>query len=155
MRQGGELPFALGGVDGGGDAVVAGEDAVDVAVDDGGGEVEGKGADGSGGVVAYALQRADAFEGGGETACSHNLAGSRVEVACPAVVAQSLPLAQHFVLGGGGQVGHCRPSVHEALPVGQSLLYARLLQDDFGEPDGIRVACLPPGQVAAVLAEPV
>ena len=66
---------------------MAGEDTIDVAVDDGGRQSEGKAADSSSGVVANALEGAQAFNGGGKTATCNHLLGGRVEIARPAVVA--------------------------------------------------------------------
>ena len=87
LCQGRELMLALGGVDGGDDAVMTAEHAVDITVDDGGRQSEGHGADGGGGIVANALEAAQSFDGGGEASGSHNLTGSSVEVAGAAVVA--------------------------------------------------------------------
>jgi hypothetical protein len=150
-----EKLFALGGVDGGVDAEVAGEDTIDIAIDDGSGEAEGDAPDGGSGIVAYALEFPDFFEGVREMAEGDDLLGGVVEVAGSAVIAQALPLAQHLVFRGGGKGLNGRPSVHKALPVVPALLDLRLLEDDLGEPNGVRVAGLPPRQIATVLTEPL
>ena len=54
MGEGGEGLFAFGGVDGGVDAEMAGEDTIDVAIDDGSREAEGDAPNGGSGIVAYA-----------------------------------------------------------------------------------------------------
>ena len=130
------------------------EHAVDIPVDDGGRQSEGKAADGSRRIVSDALQCLDTLQRGGEAALCHHLLGGSMQVTCPAVVAQALPLPQHLVLRGRRQCLHCRPPPHEALPVGPSLFDARLLEDDFRQPDGIRILCLTPRQFPAVFAKP-
>ena len=127
---------------------------IDIAVDHSHGQVEGYRADGRSGVVAHALQPSDLFISVGESAHRHNLAGGKVKVAGPAVVAQALPLAQHLVLSGRSQVADGGPAAHEPQPVVPSLPDLRLLQDDLREPHGIGVAGLAPRQVASVLAKP-
>ena len=154
LRQLCEEMLAFGGVDGCVDAEVARQDAVDVSVDNGNGLSESDAGDGGGGVVAHAFQLSDVVEGVGEVSQIDNLPCGGVQVARAAVVAQSLPLAQHLVLGSGGELFYGWPAVHEAFPVGLSLLYARLLQDDFAEPDGVRVTRVAPGEVASVFGKP-
>ena len=68
LRQFGKLVLARRGVDGCVDAEVAGEDAVDVAVDDGYRQVEGDAADGCRRVVAHAFECAEALYGVGKSA---------------------------------------------------------------------------------------
>jgi len=122
--------LALGGVDGGIDAEVAGEDAIDITIDNGCGQAKGDGADGGSGIVAYAFQRPDALDGIREMPKGDNLTGCEVEVARTAVIAESLPLAEHFVLSGGSEILYRWPSAHETLPVVPALLDLRLLEDD-------------------------
>ena len=155
MGQGLKFLFAFGGVDGGVDAEVAGEDTIDVAIDDGSGEAEGDTPDGSSGIVAYALESPDVIEGVREMAEGDDLPGSVVEVAGTAVVAQTLPLAQHLVFRSGSESLNGRPAVHKTLPVVPALLDLRLLEDDLGEPNGVGVAGLPPRQVTTVLTKPL
>ena len=89
MGEGLEKLFALGGVDGGVDAEVAGEDTIDVAIDNGSGEAEGDAPDGGSGIVAHALEFPDVIKGVREMAEGDDLPGSVVEVAGTAVVAQA------------------------------------------------------------------
>ena len=79
--------LALCGVNGCVDAEVAGQYAVDVAIDYCYGQSESKAPDGGGCVVAYAFQGADAVKRGGETTTHGDLAGGGMQVAGPAVVA--------------------------------------------------------------------
>ena len=78
-----------------------------------------------------------------------------MEVACTAVVAESLPFAEDLVFGGGGEVFHLGPAADEPQPVVVSLLDACLLEDDFAEPDGVGVGSVSPGEVAGVFGKPV
>ena len=154
MGEGGKGLFALGGVDGGVDAEVAGEDSIDIAINDGSGEAEGDASDGGSGIVAYALEFPDLIEGVREMAEGNDLLGGVVEITGSAVVAQALPLAQHLVFRGGGEGLNGRPTVYKTLPVVPTLLDLRLLEDDLGKPDGVGVAGLPPRQVTTVLTKP-
>ena len=63
LGKGLEEFFAFGGIDGGIDTEVTGEDTVDIAIDDGGRQSEGDTPDGGSGIVAYALQFTDFLEG--------------------------------------------------------------------------------------------
>jgi len=60
-----------------------------------------------------------------------------VEVAGAGVVAQALPELEHGLFGGVGQVCDGGESGDEALVVGQALVHAGLLENDFGEPDAV------------------
>ena len=51
--------LALGGIDGGVDAKVTGEDTIDIAINHGSRQVEGDAPNGSSGIVANALQLFD------------------------------------------------------------------------------------------------
>ena len=93
---------------------------------------------------------------GGEAAAvlGHYLLGGAVHVAGPRVVAQALPVAQHLGLGGGGQGVHRRVGRQEGFVVGKALGHAGLLENDFGQPNGVGVAGVAPGQVALVARVP-
>ena len=146
--------FAFGGIDGCVDAEMTCKDSIDIAIDNGMGQTEGKGGNGSSGVVAHSLEGTDAFVGARETSHLHNLFGGSMEVAGTTVVAESLPQSQHFVLGGGSQFLDGMPAFHESLPIRPSLLYARLLQDDLTQPNEIRVGGIAPRQLTAILCIP-
>ena len=66
---------------------MASKNAIDVAVDNGSRQSEGKAADSSSGVVANAFEGEEAFDVGGETTERSHLFGSSVQVAGAAVVA--------------------------------------------------------------------
>ncbi len=86
---------------------------------------------------------------------SHNLFRSEVKISCPTIVAQSLPLAQHLILCSLSEGLNGGPAMHKALPIFPALFHLSLLEDNLGEPDGIRVMRLPPRQVAPVLTKPI
>ena len=155
LCQESELLLALGGVDGSSDAEVATQHTIDITIHHGGRQSEGKAADGCSGIVTDALERTETFYRRGEATHRHHLLGGGMQVAGTTVVSQALPLAQHLILRGGGQVVHRRPAAHEALPVGTPLFDARLLQDNLRQPDGIRVAGVAPRQVSAMLPKPL
>ena len=154
LRQRRELLLRLRGTDWRRDAVITGQDPVHIAVDDGRGQVEGDGADGGSRVIPHPFQRTDAFQRRRKAAEGNDLLGCGMQVPSPAVIAEALPEPQDLVLRGGGQVIHRRETRHEALPVGHALGDARLLEDDFAEPDGVRVPRPAPRQVTPVLPVP-
>ena len=61
-----------------------------------------------------------------------------------------MPVPEHLILRCSGQVLHGRVGADKVQIVRKPLLHTGLLQNDFGKPDGIRVAGVAPGQVAAV-----
>ena len=102
LGQGGKLFLAFGGIDGCENAEVTGKNTIDIAIDYGHGTMESNGGNGSGGVVAHPFELSDFLESVGKRTSMGNLSSSGVQVSGPAVVAQSLPKAQHFVFGGCG-----------------------------------------------------
>ena len=86
---------------------------------------------------------------------SHYLFRSEVKISRPTIVAQSLPLAQHLILCSLSEGLNGGPAMHKALPIFPALFHLSLLEDNLGEPDGIRVMRLPPRQVASVLTKPI
>ena len=156
VGQLGKLLLAHRPVNGCGDAEVAGQDAIDVAVHHGVGQPVGKGADGGGSVGAHALESPHIGIVRREiSAAFHYLLGGSVEIAGAAVIPQSLPQAEYLVLAGPCQGGHGREPLYETFVVLLPLADARLLENDFGNPDAIGVSRLTPGQVvAAVLGIP-
>src|SRR5690606_13373445 len=119
----GEGPLAPG-AGGAVDRVVlgdeAGEDAGDVAVDQGGGEAEGDGGDGAGGVAADAGQGEQGLVVGRDDAAvaGDDLAGAGLQVTAAAVVAEAGPQGEDVGLGGGGQGGDVGEGGQEAVEVG-------------------------------------
>ena len=93
---------------------------------------------------------------GGEVAAVFfdHLPGGTVHVAGPGIVAQPLPIAQYLGLGRGGHCLHSGVGAQKGFVVGEALRHAGLLEDDFRQPDGIRVAGVAPGQVALVAGVP-
>ena len=77
-----------------------------------------------------------------------------MQVAGAAVVAEPLPQLQHVLLVGGGEVGERREGGEEPLEVRDDGGDRGLLEHDLADPDAVRVAVGPPGQVAAVAVEP-
>ena len=75
LGKGLEEFFAFGGVDGGIDTEVTGEDTVDITIDDGGRQSEGDTPDGGSGIVAHALQLSDLLQGVGEVSKIYDLPG--------------------------------------------------------------------------------
>ena len=82
---------------------MARQDPIDIAIDDGGGQSESKGADGGCRVVPYPFQGTDTLERSGETTLGDNLLGGSMQITGPTVIAQSLPFAQHLILRGLSQ----------------------------------------------------
>ena len=83
LGQQGELFLSLGGVDGRVYAVVAGQHAINIAVDDGMGQVESHRGDGRSRIVAHALQLAYLFVGVRKAASLGYLLGGCMQIACP------------------------------------------------------------------------
>ena len=146
---------------GGGDVVektlVAGGEAEHVAIDGGVGEVEGKGGDGGGSVVAHPFQPADVVVVGGENSVevADDGLGGGVHIAGAAVVAEALPHLQHLFFVGFGQRFDSGKVTDEIVIIRHSLYHAGLLEDDFGNPDFVRVVGMAPRQIAAVFIEPI
>ena len=86
-----EVVLPRSGVDRGGDAEVSGKNAHHVAIEHGIGLAESKAHDGCCRVVAHSRQGPDEAVVGGECACFCYPLSRSVQMACPAVVAQSLP----------------------------------------------------------------
>ena len=154
LRQFGKEPLSLRGVDGGIDAEVASEYPIGVAIDGSHGQIESKRADGCCRIVAHPFQAPQPFIGLRESAFRHHLTRSRMQVSRPAVIAQPLPQAQHIVFRSRCQRLHRGKTLHEPLPIGQSLFDARLLQDNLTQPDGIGIAVRPPREAATMLLIP-
>ena len=142
-------------IDGGVDAIMASKHPIDIAIHHSGRQSESDGTDGGSCVIAHTLQLFDAFQCRGETALCYNLLGGCVQIAGTAVIAQALPFTQHLILRRFRQILHFGPSLHEAQPIVHTLQNARLLQNDFAQPDGIGVSGVSPRKVAPVQGKPV
>ena len=77
-----------------------------------------------------------------------------VETDCAAVVAEPLPLEDHVRRRRGGECFDRRPAREPGVPARDHTLDLRLLQHHLAHEDRVRVACLPPGEVAPVVPEP-
>ena len=83
-----------------------------------------------------------------------NFSRPALEVAGPGVVAQAGPEPQHLVLRRRGQRGHRWEPLHEPLVIGEDRGDLSLLEHDLRNPDRVRVARLPPGQIPVAGAIP-
>ena len=146
------LPF--GAVDRRVNTLMTRQHTIHIAIDHRCRQSESDASDGGSRIVAHPFQRTDALEGGRESPHRDDLLRRRMEVARPTIVPQSLPLAQHLVLGGGSERLDSRPAVHEPMPVGLTLLDACLLEDNLRQPDGIGITRLSPRQIPAVVGIP-
>ncbi|EET44092.1 hypothetical protein NEISICOT_02044 [Neisseria sicca ATCC 29256] len=134
----------------------AAEYAFDVAVQNGFAAVEGKGANGGGGASAYAAEGFQVFALRRKRTAElfDDLLRGFVQIARAAVIAQTRPQRQHFVLRRGGKRLYGREFFQETRIVVQHGGNLRLLEHDFGKPDAIRVFDLPREVVPAVLFLP-
>jgi hypothetical protein len=79
-----------------------------------------------------------------------------MQIARPAVIAESAPMLQHRVFTRSCERIHIRKALDETLEIRNDRHDLGLLQHDFRQPDQIRVAAGLPGQVVAtVMALPV
>lgn len=133
------------------------EDAFDVAIDGGGGLVEGNGGDGSGGVGTDAGKRLQGFEVVGEFLggkCDDGL-GKAMEEFGATVVAESFPL---FEDGGFVGLGEGLPGGEAGEPtleVGDHGGDLSLLEHELGNGDSIGGGVLTPREVALGKVEPI
>ncbi|MCY1532437.1 hypothetical protein D9M68_677120 [compost metagenome] len=113
---------------------MAGEHALDVAVQNGGALAVGERGDRRRGGAADAGQRGDGFGRGREAAVpvARDLLGAAMQVAGAGVIAQPGPIGHHVFLAGRGQGSHVREAFKEAVVVGDDRRDLRLLQHDLG-----------------------
>src|SRR5690606_34968863 len=88
------------------------------------------------------------------TVLGHHGFGCPVHISGRGIVSEPLPMQQYLTLGGCGKRNDIREMRQEPVKVREPLLYARLLKDDFREPDDIRVGGMPPRQIALMLVIP-
>ena len=93
-------------------------------------------------VAAHAgqLRRSSTRAGKLPSNSAHDHLRGAVQVARAAVVAEALPQLEHIVQRRGGQRLHGGEAHQETLVVGDHGRDLRLLQHDFRQPDGVRVA---------------
>ena len=77
-----------------------------------------------------------------------------MEVACTRIIAQALPLEQHFVFVGSSQLLNTGETLHEAMPVGRALVDACLLKNNLTQPDSIGIGGLTPWKTPAMFCKP-
>jgi hypothetical protein len=85
---------------------------------------------------------------------AEQLPGGLVQAAGPAIVAQAFPQAQHVLFLRRGEVLHRGKRGQEALEKGHHRRHLGLLEHDLADPNGIRIAGTPPGQIAAMTGKP-
>ena len=150
VGKGAKKLLALCGIDWFVDAEVTGKDALHVAVEYRVGLAEGQAHDGCCRIVAYAGQCTDEAVVAREASRPGYLLCRSMQVTGSAVVAQPLPKPEHLLLACFSQV-HCggKP-LGKAQIVVHALCNLRLLKDELGEHDEVRVARVSPGKVAAI-----
>lgn len=152
-----DLVFAFGERHVAAECVEPGEYADHVPVDHGEIEVEGEASDGGGSVRSDARQAADRFGGARELSVEvgDDGLGGFMKIACAGVVAESFPCFKDLVLGGVGELLDAAESFHEAEVIRLGLRNAGLLKHDFGNPDAVGGAIVPPRHRPFILGEPV
>ena len=132
------------------------EDAGDVGVDGGDGEVEGETRDGSGGVATDAGQARDRGGIGREDAAvfGDDLPRGAMEISRAGVVAETLPHAEHLGFGRGGECGEIREPREPAFVKWDDGGDLSLLEHELGNHDGVRIVRAPPREIASVLGKP-
>jgi hypothetical protein len=132
------------------------KDPLDVAVDDSDGLVAGDAGDGGRGVGAYAGELAETMCGSGHSAAmvgEDGLSGC-VEHAGTAVVAEAAPEGKNVLLVGFGEGLNRRKALEEGGIALDDYGDAGLLEHDFGDPDGVWIGGLAPGEIALAAVIP-
>ena len=78
-----------------------------------------------------------------------------LQIADAGVIAESFPELVDFGRTGLGDGFNRRQFAHPAFPIWNHRFHLRLLEHDFGNPDGVGIARAPPRQVAGVRGEPI
>ncbi len=141
-----------------GNRIVAGQNALHIAIKNGVPLLRGNRQDRSGRRTTDTGQRHYGVEIKWEFAAEivNDLNGGSMQITTARVVTQSRPQLQHVILFGAGEVTNCGKSTHKALEVRNHRLYLRLLQHDLGYPNAIRGDCLLPWQrLASVSFKPI
>ena len=85
-----------------------------------------------------------------------DLAGGLLQVADASVIPETFPKFENCGFLGSSQMRDGGQPFHPSIPIRNHGLHLRLLQHDFGDPDGVWVIVFFPGQVfAAVVVEPL
>ena len=138
---------AGGGIDRCLNPEIARQDPIDIPVKYCVWKPESNAGNGSSRIVPHSLQKTDRVIVAWEDACLCYLLRSSMQVTGPAIVAQPLPKKHHFIFTGGCQTLYIRETADESVVIVYPLRHLSLLQDDFGKPDAIGVASLPPGKL--------
>src|ERR1043165_513243 len=138
------------------DAEDASQDANHISVEDGARLVEGDAGNCPGGVAPDAGQLEDVVEIFREPArvLRDDLPRRALQIADSRVIAEPFPKFVELAgrrLGGGS---NRRELAHPACPIRDDGFHLRLLEHDFGNPDGVGVTRATPGQVASVGGKP-
>lgn len=164
FEGGGDL--RAGGGERGVDVGEAGDDALDIAVDDDGALAKGEGGDGGGGIGAEAGEAAQRGLGDGEvaTVILGDDAGAGEEISGAGIIAEAGPGLHDVFIGCRGEGLDAGPAAGEGDEIGLCGLHRGLLEHDFGEPDAVgpigicghwRAGGAAPGHGARVLCIPV
>jgi len=140
-----------------GDAENAGQDADDIAIQNRRRLIEGDAADRSGGVAADAGQRQNLLELFRKfpAVFIHDELRGLLQIADARVIAESFPEFVDFGRRRARGSLYGRQFLQPAVPERDDRLHLRLLQHDFGDPDGVGITRAAPRQVARVRGEPV
>ena len=133
------------------DGVVSREHTLDVAIEDGMPLAVGQRQNGTRRGGTYARKMGNVFEAAREAAAvlARDDAGGGMEVARPSVVPETGPEMQHAVEARRRERFNIGKTHKEAFEVGDDSRDLRLLEHDFGNPDGIRIATALPRQLLA------
>ena len=139
------------------DAEKARQDADDIAVQNRRGLVEGDAANRAGGIAADAGQRQNLLELFRKlpTVFFHDDLRGFLQIADAGVIAETFPELVDLGRRRFGRHLNRRQFAQPAVPEWNDRFHLRLLQHDFGDPDGVRIARAAPRQVARVRGEPV
>ena len=139
-----------------GDAEEAGEHADHISVENRRRLIESDAEHGAGRVAANAGQgdKIIVFFRKTSAVPIHDHSRGPLQIIGACVIAESFPELQHFFSSSARQRLHRRQFAHPASPVGNDRLDLRLLEHDFGNPDGVGVSRAAPRQTAGALPEP-
>lgn len=134
------------------EAQEAGEDPNGVPVDGRNVEAEGDRGDGAGRIRPDSGEGAQRRDVGRKPAAvpSNDDARRGVKVPRPGVVAEAAPLGEDGRARGAGEGAHRRKPPEEPAPARGAHLDARLLEDQLGDEDPVRIAGPPKGEIAPV-----
>ncbi len=132
------------------------QDAGDVSVEGGCGDMESDTGDGAGGVGTDAGELLEFLGVGRELASgeAEDGFGERMKITSPTVVAEPLPVAENEGLGGASEGGPGGEATKPAVVVGKNGGDAGLLAHEFGDGDMVGGGRGAPGKRSLMVAEP-